>query len=129
MTSHNVDDLRLRALTSSVSLSLEPLLSKSLTKWYTPCLPGRFPVMNVLQAAAVIGGMLEYNAPQPPLARSRPRWGNVPSRIHGSSTSQVAPSRPITNTRFDVCIEILRSRSVRTARRPARYIRNRRYFQ
>src|SRR4028118_2232347 len=60
--------------------------------------------MNVLQAAAVIGGTLECSGPQQPCSRRRPRFGSVPSRIQGSRTSQVAPSSPMIKTRFFVSI-------------------------
>ena len=56
----------------------------------------------LVQAAVVTGGMIERNVPEAARARSASRFGINPRLRIGSSTVQVAPSRPSTISRSTV---------------------------
>src|SRR5580704_9037844 len=59
-----------------------------------PCLPGFLPVMNVVQAGGVSGGIADCKLPEVPFSTSLFRFGSFPSAAHGRIRSQVAESRP-----------------------------------
>src|SRR5262249_15220354 len=64
----------------------------------TPWRPGLTPVMNVVQLGNVAAGMVEPSRPHAPSRSRRARCGSVPSAVHGSTRSSVAPSRPRINS-------------------------------
>src|SRR5262245_4764020 len=70
----------------------------------TPCAPGFFPVWKVTQAGAVTGGKIDRRGPLTPRPMSAARFGSTPSAHHGPMRSNVAPSRPITRTRFGLTL-------------------------
>src|SRR6516164_132575 len=62
-----------------------------------PCWPGCFPVTSDVQAGGVSGGMTERRTARVPRAESWARHGITPRSMYGSSTVNVAPSRPISS--------------------------------
>src|SRR6185503_4894649 len=68
------------------------------TKSNTPWFPGLRPVISVVQAGGVNGCDVDRRTPRTPPADQSRRNGITPSRMRGSSTLNVAPSRPIRTT-------------------------------
>ena len=85
----------------------------------TPCWPGFTPVIKLVQAGKVAGGVVERSGVQVPASITRARWGSSPEAAQGPMRSNVAPSRPTRSTRVGTSIaqvaETLLNRSVQRA--------------
>src|SRR5579862_4419514 len=65
-----------------------------------PCLPGFVPVTRLVHAGGVNAGMVESRFPQAPSRMRRWRVGISPFSARGTRLVHVAPSSPMTSTRF-----------------------------
>ena len=60
-----------------------------------PCEAGDTPVIIVVHAVGVRGGMVDSRFPRTPFCKSMENAGNFPPSNKGKNTCGVAPSRPI----------------------------------
>src|SRR5262249_18726052 len=79
------------------SRSYEP--GRGRKKSNTPCLPGFLPVMKLVQAGNVQGGIVERSGPDTPVCMSLAMLGSLPWATQGRIKSKVAPSQPTMKTR------------------------------